>query len=229
MIVWKSERVSVDKLKPWIDNPRDVDDENVKYLDESFKEFGFAGVIIVNKDYTICGGHRTLERLIKGGVKEVDIKIPTKLLDQEQFKRLNYRLNQNIAGKWNADKIAQLFSPTEIIELGNNQDHLAIFKKLSDMNSIDTSMIELSKEISIPDMNFPDEVKSNYPDDRDKENKLKITQDDNVLFSCLMKEADRTRITDIINRTKRAINSNSTPECLIKIMEHYDESKLQSV
>lgn len=229
MIEWKLERVSIDKLRPWKDNPRDVDEANVKYLKESFKEFGFASVVIVNNDFTICGGHRSLECLIADGKKEVDIKRPTKQLTKEQFKRLNYRLNQNIAGKWNDDKLAELFTSTEIIELGNNEDHLAIFKKMNDMNTVDISMIELSKEISVPDMNFPVEVKSNYPDDRDKENKLRITEDDNVLFSCLMKEKDRVKITSIINRTKSVINSNSTPECLIKIMEHYEESKLQSV
>jgi hypothetical protein len=231
MIKWVTERVSIDKLKPWKDNPRDTDEENVKYLKESFDEFGFAGVIVTNKDYTICGGHKSLECLIEGGDKEVDIKRPTKKLNEEQFKRLNYRLNQNIAGKWNKDKLAELFSPTEIVELGNNQEHLAIFKQINDMNTVDNSMIELSKETSIPDMSFPDEVeeKKAYPDDRDKDNKLKITEDDNVLFSCLMKEKDRAKITDIINRAKSVINSNSTPECLIKIMEHYEESKLQSV
>lgn len=231
MIKWIIEKVSVEKLKPWAGNPRDVDEENVKYLKESFNEFGFAGVVITNKDYTICGGHRSLECLIEGGAKYVDVKRPTIQLNDEQFKRLNYRLNQNIAGKWNEKKLYELFTTSDIIDLGNNEDHLAIFKKMNDMNTVDDSMIELSKEISIPDMSFPNENNDsgNYPDDKDKENRLRISQDDNVLFSCLMKEADRDKITDIINRTKRAINSNSTPECLIKIMEHYDESKLQSV
>lgn len=229
MIEWKFERVSIDKLKPWADNPRDVDEANVKYLKDSFKEFGFAGVVIVNKDYTICGGHRSLECLISSKFKEVDIKRPTKQLTQEQFKRLNYRLNQNIAGKWNDDKLAELFTTSEIIELGNNEDHLAIFKKMNDMNTVDPSMLELSKEISVPNMIMPNEDDATYPDDSDKDNRLKITEGDNVLFSCLMKEKDRTRIIDIINRTKSVINSNSTPECLIKIMEHYEESKLQSV
>lgn len=231
MINWIIEKVSVDKLKPWAENPRDVDEENVKYLKESFNEFGFAGVVITNKDYTICGGHRSLECLIEGGAKEVDVKRPTKQLNKEQFKRLNYRLNQNIAGKWNEKKLYELFTTSDIIDLGNNEDHLAMFKKMNDMNTVDDSMIELSKEISIPDMSFPNENidSGNYPDDKDNENRLRISQGDNVLFSCLMKEADRDKITDIINRTKRAINSNSTPECLIKIMEHYDESKLQSV
>ncbi len=229
MIKWVTERVSIEKLKPWKDNPRDTDEENVKYLKESFNEFGFAGVIVTNKNYTICGGHKTLECLIELGDKEVDIKRSTKKLNYEQFKRLNYRLNQNIAGKWNEEKLAKLFSPTEIVELGNNEDHLAIFQKMNDMDTVDKSMIELSKEVDVPDMNFPDEVEKSYPDDKDKENKLKITEDDNVLFSCLMKEKDRAKITDIINRAKSVINSNSTPECLIKIMEHYDESKLQSV
>jgi hypothetical protein len=229
MIEWKFERVSIDKLKPWKDNPRDVDVANVKYLKDSFKEFGFAGVVIVNKDFTICGGHRSLEVIIKNNDKEVDIKRATTQMTKEQFKRLNYRLNQNIAGKWNDEKLAELFTSDEIFEMGNNEAHLAIYKKMNDMNTVDASMVELSKEISVPDMTFPDEKPSHYPDDKDKENKLKITEDDNVLFSCVMKEKDRAKITSIINRTKSVINSNSTTECIIKIMEHYEESKLQSV
>jgi hypothetical protein len=232
MIDWKIERVSVKKLKPWAENPRDVDEENVKYLKESFNEFGFAGVIITNKDYTICGGHRSLECLIENGVSEVDIKRPSKQLNKEQFKRLNYRLNQNIAGKWNEQKLYELFSTSDIIELGNNEDHLAIFKKMEALNTVDEAMVQLSKEVSVPNMNYPDEAEkpkvTGYPSDKDEENKLQITKDDTVLFSCLMREADRDKVIDIINRTKRAINSNSTPECLIKIMEHYNESKLQS-
>lgn len=227
MIKWKFERVSIDKLKPWEDNPRDTDEKNIKYLKESFDEFGFAGVVVTNKDYTICGGHKSLECLIESGAKEVDIKRPTKQLSNEQFKRLNYRLNQNIAGKWNEDKLAELFTADEIFELGNNEDHLAIYLQMEDIETVDPQMVKYSKEIETPNMVDPQE--EYYPSDSDKENQLRISEDKNVLFSCVMSIEDRERIMDIINRTKRVINSDSTPVCLIKIMEHYEESKLQSV
>lgn len=66
MIKWTSARIKVSDLKDYEGNPRIITEKGIDDLKESISKFGVAEPIIVNKDYTIIGGHarkKTLEIL----------------------------------------------------------------------------------------------------------------------------------------------------------------------
>lgn len=60
----------IDEIKPYKNNPR-INDEAVKYVTKSIKQYGFRNPIIIDKDNTIIAGHTRLKGAKKLGYKEV--------------------------------------------------------------------------------------------------------------------------------------------------------------
>ena len=75
-------------------NPKDKEYQEIK---RSIEEFGYVQPLIVNKDYTIIGGHQRLTVLKDLGYKEIDVIVVD--VDKTQEKALNIALNK-ITGRW---------------------------------------------------------------------------------------------------------------------------------
>lgn len=82
-------------IKPYEKNPR-KNDEAVKYVAESIKEFGFKVPIVVDKDMTIVAGHTRYKAAKKLGLNEVPVIVADDLTD-EQIKA--FRLADNKTGE----------------------------------------------------------------------------------------------------------------------------------
>lgn len=68
--------IKIDELKPYAKNPR-LNDEAVKYVKNSIKEFGFKNPILIDKDNTIIAGHTRLK-----AAKDLKLeKVPTIKVD----------------------------------------------------------------------------------------------------------------------------------------------------
>lgn len=86
------ETVDISELKEMKDNPRKINDFDFENLKRSIKEFGDVQPIVVNKDYTVIGGHARLRALKELGYKKVNI---IRLdLTKEKAKILNLLLNR---------------------------------------------------------------------------------------------------------------------------------------
>ena len=81
----------IDEIKPYEKNPR-KNDEAVKYVANSIKEFGFKVPIVIDKDNVIVTGHTRLKASKQLGLKEVPCIIADDLTD-EQIKA--FRLADN--------------------------------------------------------------------------------------------------------------------------------------
>lgn len=98
-------KVSIDKIKPYANNPRNNND-GVDAVAESIKEFGWQQPIVVDKDNVIIVGHTRYKAAEKLGLKSVPIVVADNL-SPEQVKA--YRLADNKTGEltdWN-DKLLQ--------------------------------------------------------------------------------------------------------------------------
>lgn len=78
-------------IKPYERNPR-KNDEAVKYVAESIKQFGFKVPIVIDKDNVIVAGHTRYKAGIKLGLKEVPCIVADDLTP-DQIKA--YRLADN--------------------------------------------------------------------------------------------------------------------------------------
>lgn len=108
----------VGELKPYENNPR-INDEAVKYVANSIKEFGFKNPIIVDKNDVIICGHTRLLASKELNLKEVPCIVADDLTD-EQVKALRLADNK-VAEKsmWDFEKLQQELGEIVDIDMKN--------------------------------------------------------------------------------------------------------------
>ena len=98
--------LNINDLKPYEKNPR-KNDEAVKYVAESIKQFGFKVPIVIDKDHVIVAGHTRWKAAKKLGISEVPCIVADDLTD-EQIKA--FRLADNKVAEeaeWDFDLLAE--------------------------------------------------------------------------------------------------------------------------
>lgn len=100
----KVQDVSIDKIKPYENNPRD-NEAGVDAVANSIKEFKWQQPIVVDKNNVIIVGHTRYLAAKKLGLKEVPVKVATGLTP-EQVKA--YRLADNKTGELTDWEFAKL-------------------------------------------------------------------------------------------------------------------------
>ena len=96
--------VNIKDLSPAEYNPRKIDEKSLKGLMGSIEEFGIVEPIVVNKDWTIIGGHQRVKACKKLGWEAVPCHVVD--LSKEKEKMLNLLLNsQEIQGRYDGVKL----------------------------------------------------------------------------------------------------------------------------
>ena len=109
------EKVKIEELEPATYNPRQISTKQFNDLKESITKFGMVDPLIVNKCYTIVGGHQRYKICKQLGYKEIGCIILD--LDKEQERELNIRLNKN-TGEFDMDILANEFDIEELTDWG---------------------------------------------------------------------------------------------------------------
>jgi ParB-like chromosome segregation protein Spo0J len=133
----KIEQIKASKLKPATYNPRQISTKQFKDLSKSIATFGLVDPIIVNKDFTVIGGHQRLKVLNE---MQTDT-IPCVVLDlsKEKERELNVRLNKN-TGDFDIDILANEFDIDELVDWGFKHIDLGLnVDKLDDTFELDDS------------------------------------------------------------------------------------------
>lgn len=94
--------IRIDQIRPYEKNPR-INDEAVKYVANSIKEFGFKQPIVIDKNNVIVAGHTRYKAAMELGLESVPCIMADDLTD-EQVKA--YRLADNKvaeASEWDFD------------------------------------------------------------------------------------------------------------------------------
>ena len=128
-------RNKITELIPASYNPRKKlksGDKEFEKIKNSIIEFGYVDPIIVNKDFTVIGGHQRITVLKELGYEEIDCIVIE--IDKTKEKALNVALNK-ITGEWNKELLVDLikdlqdsdfdvsftgFEPPEIEQLFNS-------------------------------------------------------------------------------------------------------------
>lgn len=122
--------VSIDKIKPYENNPRD-NDNAVDGVAKSIKAYGWQQPIVVDKDNVIIVGHTRYRAAKKLGMKTVPVLVADKL-NEQQVKA--YRLADNKTGEnaiWDNKKLLkELESLDEKIYTGFKES--SIFSEVLD-------------------------------------------------------------------------------------------------
>ena len=138
----KVEKIQINKLKPATYNPRQISKKQYNDLKDSIVKFGLVDPIILNKDFTVIGGHQRLKVCKQLKYKDIDCVVLD--LTKEEERELNIRLNKS-GGSFDLDILANEFEIEELkdwgfkeIELGLNIDKIDIEEEPEQDNYIIT-------------------------------------------------------------------------------------------
>jgi ParB-like chromosome segregation protein Spo0J len=83
----KVEKIQINKLKPATYNPRQISKKQYNDLKDSIVKFGLVDPIILNKDFTVIGGHQRLKVCKELKYKDIDCVVLD--LTKEDERELN--------------------------------------------------------------------------------------------------------------------------------------------
>lgn len=104
-LIWTNSKRKISELLPAEYNPRHLTEKQAEDLNKSLENFNLADPLIINQNNVIIGGHQRYFFLKQKGVDEVDVRVPSRQLTDEEEKELNIRLNKN-TGEWDLDALA---------------------------------------------------------------------------------------------------------------------------
>ena len=118
----KVEKIQINKLKPAGYNPRQISKKQYNDLKQSIEKFGLVDPIIINKDFTVIGGHQRVKVCKELKYKEIDCV--ALFLTKEEERELNIRLNKS-GGDWDFDLLSN-FEIEELKEWGFKEIELGL-------------------------------------------------------------------------------------------------------
>ena len=115
---WKTEKRKISDLKECEYNPRQLTKKQYKDLKKSLDKFGLCEIPVINTDNTIIAGHQRIKILKeKSPDAEIEVRVPSKKLNKEQFDEYLIRSNKN-TGEWDFDTLANSFEMDALYEFG---------------------------------------------------------------------------------------------------------------
>jgi DNA modification methylase len=137
------EKIQINKLKAATYNPRQISTKQYKDLKESISKFGLVDPIIINKCYTIIGGHQRYKICKDLDYKDIGCIILD--LNKEQERELNIRLNKN-TGEFDMDILANEFDIDQLVDWGFKHIDLDInIDKITEGNTEDDHIPEVKE------------------------------------------------------------------------------------
>ena len=150
MITWITEKRKLSDLNPAKYNPRKWPEKETKDLEQSLKKFNVADPIVINANNTIIGGHFRVNILKNKGLQEIDCRIPSRLLTDEEERELNLRLNKNL-GEWDFETLAN-FDEDMLKDVGFTSEELDKIFQLEPEGKEDEVPDERETDIKLGDM-----------------------------------------------------------------------------
>lgn len=120
---WTLQVIPIKSLKNHPKNPRQINKTQMQHLENLIKKFGLIDKPIVNKDFTIIGGHQRVKILKKMKTKTVECWIPDMQLEQHDIDHLCIGLNLN-QGSWDWDCLANTFEVLDLLNWGFTEQQL---------------------------------------------------------------------------------------------------------
>ena len=162
---WTTEKRKLSELIDWEKNPRQLSKHDAEHIQKSLEKFGVADPLVINLDNTIIGGHqrKRILKMINDPNYEVDVRVPERLLTDEEVAELNVRLNKN-SGNWDFDILANEFEMDDLLEWGFSEKEL-MGLDFGDEPEEDTANVTLAERFIVPPFSVLD-ARQGYWQDR---------------------------------------------------------------
>ena len=201
-LFWQTEKRKIKDLIPFENNPRKISDSQREVLKNSLIKFNLVELPVINLDGKIVVGHQRLAvlNLLGRGDEEVEVRVPNRLLDKEEFEQYLLTSNRN-SGDWDW-KILNSF-PQELLFLAGF-DVGDIKKILGARDTKAEARKTLSERFIIPPFSILD-TRQGYWQDRKRAWETLTTREEatreNVLYKIYVGYyKNKTKIEEFLGR-----------------------------
>ena len=117
---WITQKKKPSVLKFHFKNPRVITDKGIDKMQESMSEFGYVTPVAINLNNVIISGHKRIAALMDWdkGDEEIDVRVPNRLLSNEEHEKLMLLDNKMEEGNWDWDKLNNQFEEALLEEVG---------------------------------------------------------------------------------------------------------------
>lgn len=112
-IKWKTVSVPVAKIKPTPNNYKLKTEDGLARFETSVKEYGLAGAVIINKDFTLIDGNTRLEKAKQLKKQFIDASMPDRQLTPKEFKEFSALFDLARAGEVDVLRIKEELGTTD--------------------------------------------------------------------------------------------------------------------
>lgn len=135
---WHTEQRMVKELIPFESNPRLITNKQRTDLQASIEKFDLVEIPAINLDNKLIAGHQRCKILMAQGRGEelIDVRVPNRLLTEQEFKEYNIRSNAN-TGSWDLNLLEDRFSNDELKDWGLDYDVAVKMNKVMKVDIID--------------------------------------------------------------------------------------------
>lgn len=126
-ITWTTQQRKISELKAYHKNPRKLSKDQFNQLKASLDKFDYVEIAAINLDNVILAGHMRLKVLekIHGKKYVVDVRVPSRLLDEKEVEEYVVRSNKN-TGEWDFDILANEYEIANLVEWGFTPEELSV-------------------------------------------------------------------------------------------------------
>lgn len=146
--------ISIDELKPFTRNPKKHPEKQIKFLQKSFKEFGWTNPILVARDNMIVAGHGRWEAAKQAGFTEV----PVIKLDMPYEKAVAYVIADNHLAELAETDTEQL---AELLQEISQYEDFDIGATGFEMDDIESMLASLTDDVLVPNPSVESSAKKN--------------------------------------------------------------------
>lgn len=112
-IKWKAVEVELSKIKPTPNNFKLKTEDGTARFKTSVDSYGLAGVVILNKDFTLIDGNTRVEKARQMGWKKIGASMPDRLLTPKEFTEFAAMYDMARAGEVDILRIREELGTTE--------------------------------------------------------------------------------------------------------------------
>jgi len=112
-ITWKNVEVLISKIKPTPNNYKLKTEDGTARFKTSVKDYGLAGAVILNADYTLIDGNTRVEEAKEQKLKKVWASMPSRKLTPKEFTEFSAMYDMARAGEVDITRIKDELGTTE--------------------------------------------------------------------------------------------------------------------
>jgi ParB-like chromosome segregation protein Spo0J len=149
-ITWHNERRILSELSEHPKNPRITNKRGYAALEKSILRNGYFDPIVINLDGTVLSGHRRRTVLMNHGVTEEDVRVPDRMLTDEEAEPILIEANKAIAGEFDLEILTSEFELAELEEWGFDKLELGIPEFAPSTAEVQGKLDEIGKDVKCP-------------------------------------------------------------------------------